>query len=176
MDRQQDSTVSTPIMLFDLRLANAIYLVPIALMFGTLYVLGNEIAASSISLIGYLISGVGMLVLAVGSTLEALFEEGTLATRGVAQGQVFYLGLFGILLGSVFLGVGLWRDDELSVGLSFLVVLPLTLVGFWVFNFAGLVSFNWIPIMVPYGLAWIVLGDSLRRRHRTIDSGDETSA
>lgn len=150
--------------LLDVRIINAVYLLPLALMFGTFYELGDEIATASLSLIGYLTSGIGMLVLAAGSLLEALFDVGRLATWGVAQGQVFYLGLFGVLLGSLFLGVGLLRERRLWYGgLGLILVLPFTVVGFWAFNVAGWDTLNWIPIMVPYGGAWMTLGIEIFR-------------
>lgn len=156
-----------PIMVMDLRVANAAYLVPLALLLGTMWALGEEIAASSTSLIGYLITGIGMVVLGIGSLLEALFDVATLAQRGLAQGQIFYVGLFALLLGSVFLGVGQWRDGRRwYVGPSLMGVLPLTLGGFWLFNRAGWVGMNWIPVTVPYGVAWMVLGYSIWNRDR----------
>lgn len=150
------------IMLVDLRIGNGVYLLPLALMFGTLYSMGDRIASSSVSLLGYLITGLGVIIVAVGSVMEAVFQVGALAQRGLAQGQVYYLGLLVLLLGALFLGAGLWRDGKMRyVGPAFVIVLPVTVAGFYLFDVLGLAALNWIPITVPYGLAWIGLGYDL---------------
>lgn len=153
-----------PLTILEMRVLNAAYLLPLGLMFGTFYMVGDHIASSSLSLIGYLITGIGMIVLAAGSLMETLYDVGTLVTWGVAQGQVFYLGLLGILLGSLFLGAGLIRERKMmSAGIGLVLVLPVTVVGFWGFDMMGWGTFNWMPITVPYGGAWVILGLEILR-------------
>lgn len=148
-----------PIHFLEPRIINAVYLLPLALMLFILYRLGDSIARDPISLIGYLLSGMGMVIAGVGSILESTMEVGTLAQWGLAEGQVFYVGLFVILVGSTFFGAGLWREDRFSlVGPALFLVLPVTAVGFLGFNAMGLANLNWIPITVPYGLVWVIFG------------------
>lgn len=144
---------------FDPRFINAVYLLPLGLMLITLYRIGDLIARDPISLIGYLLSGMGMVIAGIGSLLEATMEVGTLAQWGLAEGQVFYVGLFVLLVGSTFFGAGLWREDRYSlVGPALFFVLPATAVGFWGFNSMGMATLNWVPITVPYGIGWVIFG------------------
>lgn len=148
-----------PIYVLEARIMNAAYLLPLGLLVYTLYRLGDSLARDPISLIGYLLSGMGMTVTGIGSVLEATMEVGTLAQWGVAEGQIFYIGLFIMFVGSTFFGAGLWREDRFFlVGPGLFLVFPVTLVGFWGFNSMGLADLNWIPITVPYGIAWVVFG------------------
>lgn len=151
-----------PMMAIESRLVNFIYLFPIGLMLASLTVMGRSIAPGPISLIGYLVTGMGLIVAAVGTILEATFDVATLVQWGLAQGQVFYLGMFILLVGALFLGAGLWRETTFSIaGPALFLVLPVTVAGFWIFNLLGLGNLNWIPITLPYGLGWISLGYEL---------------
>jgi hypothetical protein len=153
------SIAPAPIHFLEPRFINAVYVVPLAIMLISLYSLGEEIARDPVGLIGYLLSGIGMVVAGVGSVLEATLEVGTLAQWGLAEGQVFYLGLFIMFVGSAFMGTGLWRERRfVFAGPLLFLVLPATLVGFYGFNTIGMTDLNWIPITTPYGLAWVFLG------------------
>ncbi|MFB6112759.1 MAG: hypothetical protein ABEJ58_01495 [Halodesulfurarchaeum sp.] len=152
-----------PTMVVEPRIVNVVYVVPIALMIVSLSALGRAIAPGPISLIGYLFTGMGLVVNAIGSILEGVVDVATLAQWGLAQGQVFYLGLFVVLVGAVFLGVGLWRETGFRfAGPMFFLVMPVTVGGFWGFTTLGMTRWNWVPITVPYGVAWVFLGYELR--------------
>jgi hypothetical protein len=104
------------------------------------------------------------VVLAVGALIEAVFPVATLATRGLAQGQVFYVGLFAVFLGALFLGGGLWWARERShAGAALALVVPVSVAGFWLFHDMGWATLNWIPVTVPYGAAWLLLGVTIWR-------------
>lgn len=149
----------TPIHILEPRYINAVYVLPLAFMLISLFNVGEAIAMDPITLIGYLVSGMGMVIVGVGSVLEAALEVGTLAEWGLAEGQVFYLGLFILFVGSTFMGAGLWRERRFEfAGPVFFLVLPVTLIGFYGFNTFGFTELNWIPITAPYGLAWMLLG------------------
>lgn len=170
-----------PTMMVENRLINAVYLLPLLLLMAGLPALGAQTNRDIAGNIGYWVSFTGVVVSSIGSVLEAVFAPGTLAEWNLVGGVVFFVGVYLLLLGGLFLGVGLLRTSTLSrVGPLLLVVsLPLAVIGLRGFNAMGLQEINWIPVSVPYGMAWLVLGIAMwktgQRREQNIEEAQPVS-
>lgn len=170
-----------PTMMVENRLINAVYLLPLLLLVAGLHALGAQTDRDIAGNIGYWMSFAGAVVASIGSVLEAVFAPGTLAEWNLFGGVVFFVGVYLLLLGGLFLGVGLLGTSTLSrVGPLLLVVsLPLAVIGLRGFNAIGLQELNWIPVSVPYGTAWLVLGIAMRktgpRRERNTEEAQPVS-
>ncbi len=150
-------------MVIENRWINAVYILPLLLLAVAILTIGTRTERDLAGDIGYWMTLVGVVVLFVGSVLEAVFPPALLAEWELGGGIVFFAGFYLLLFGGLFLGIGLLRTSTLSrIGLALLALsFPLAAVGFRVFNTIGLAEFNWIPFSVPYGLAWVVLGIDL---------------
>lgn len=152
-----------PAMMLESRLANVAYVPALVLLLGGVIGLRLRTDTGPVADVGYLLTLGGVALATAGSILEATVRLATLVEWGIADGIVFFAGLYMLLLGSLFLGIGLWRGDPPSrLGAALLVAcLPVAVVGFRAFNTGGLVDVNWIPFTVPYGTAWIIIGYAL---------------
>lgn len=165
-----------PGMFLESRWVNAVYLLPLALLLVGMAGLRLQTECGPEGDVGYLLTLGGMALSLAGSLLEAALRPATLVEWGLGGGLVFFAGFYLLLLGSLFLGIGLWRGTVPSrAGAALLVLsLPVAVVGFRAFNSGGLADVNWIPFTVPYGVAWVVLGYGLwaARRSGTASPAD----
>jgi hypothetical protein len=154
-------------MVIENRWINAVYVLPLLLLGVAILTIGVRTERDLAGDIGYWMTLVGVVVLLVGSALEAVFPPALLLEWQLGGGIVFFAGFYVLLFGGLFLGIGLLRTSSLSPSGPALLALsfPLAVVGFRAFNMLGLEEFNWVPFSVPYGLAWIVLGLDLRATH-----------
>lgn len=155
--------------LVESRWINAFYLLPLALLLFGLVRVYRRVDAGPVTQVGYVLTTGGIAVAGVGSVLEAVFRISTLVTWGIGTGTVFFAGFYVLLIGALFLGIGLWGVTNMSrVGPGLLAVaLPAALVGFRLFNSGGLQDVNWVPFTVPYGVAWVAIGVDLWRRRES---------
>jgi hypothetical protein len=155
-----------PTMIVDSRLINAVYLLPLLLLAAGVLTQGARTRRDIAGDIGYWMTLTGVVVSIIGSVLEAVFAPSMLAEWNLAGGIVFFVGVYFLLFGGLFLGVGLLRTSQLSRAGPLLLVLsfPLAVIGLRWFNAIGLQDFNWVPVAVPYGLAWLLLGIDLQKR------------
>lgn len=121
---------------------------------------------------GSLLSGIGIAAMGIGLPIETVALYFGLERVSVIGHSAFLLGFFVLVLGSLALGiaiyraalipyaraVGLWLAFAVLFGFIVQIVLYETGVPEPAEDF-----FFWIGLLAPYGLAWIVLGYSLRR-------------
>ncbi len=129
-------------------------------------------AAGRTGAVGIVVSGLGLLAMFLGNGTEmaTITVNGTESDLGHS---VFLIGFLVLVVGSLLLGIALLRSrrDSLSrwAGVLLVAMLPL---GFGLAALGGIVSPGtdagfWAAIAVPTGIAWVLLGASLRSDSRT---------
>lgn len=102
------------------------------------------------------------LILAGSTPAVLLHPDGSFGLIRAGQD----LGFFGSLVasvGAIFLGIALLRTQAAprAAALLLIVTLPVGLAGIFVISSLGLVSIAGLAITVPYGVAWVILGNHL---------------
>lgn len=74
-----------------------------------------------------------------------------------------FLGALVAALGAIFLGINLWRTQAVprTGALLLIITLPVGLPGIIVIQSIGFVSIAGLAMTVPYGIAWVILGNHL---------------
>ncbi len=118
----------------------------------------------SLGTIGAAVILVGYVLLFAGS-IPAVFldPDGSLGLIRVGQ-DLGFLGALVAALGGFFLGVALWRMQAVprTAALLLMGTLLVGVAGVIVLEFIGLVSIAGLAMTVPYGIAWMMLGNHLR--------------
>ncbi len=66
-------------------------------------------------------------------------------------------------MGAIFLGIALWRTQAVprAAALLLIITLPVGLPGTIMIQSIGLVSIAGLAMTVPYGAAWMIVGNQL---------------
>lgn len=113
---------------------------------------------------GVVLTFAGYVLILAGSVPAVLLDaDGSLGLIRAGQD----LGFFGALLaaaGAIFLGIALWRLQRTPRPAALLLIctLPVGLAGIFAISSIGLVSVAGLAMTVPYGVAWMILGNHLR--------------
>lgn len=131
--------------------------------------------------VGSLISGLGVASMGVGLPIEAVALRVGLGTVSRVGHTGFLLGFFVLILGSLVLGIAIYRASLIpharAVGLWLALAVLFGFVVQIVLYEAGVPEpaedfFFWVGLLAPFGLAWIGLGYSLRKTSDRADSVD----
>lgn len=130
-----------------------------------------------LGVVGTVVSAVAVAAMGIGLALDAVGLGLFLDRLSVAGHTGFLLGFLALVIGSIVLGAAIYRASRLPrarlVGLWLAVAIPVGFVLQILIALAGIPEpgedfYFWMGLLTTYGIAWVVLGFTLRRTRETV--------
>ncbi len=123
--------------------------------------------------VGVVVIFVGYALLFIGSIPAVLLSADGVRSLIMAGQDLGFLGALVAGVGTILLGIALWRARAASRlgALLLIIALPVGFIGVILISAAGLVDIAGLALTVPYGVAWLLLG-----HHLQSNAGEPTTA